>query len=446
MGNSGVRRVALASSAGNAVELYDFLLYGTASALVFDKLFFPTFDPRVGTLLAFATFGAGFLARPLGGVVIGHFGDRVGRRSMLVLTLTATGLCTALIGLLPTYDSIGIAAPVLLVLLRVVQGFFLGGEQGGATLMAVEHAPPGRTAWYGSWTFLGSPLGLLLANGALAASTAVSGDAFLSWGWRLPFLFSLVLVGVGLYVRLSVEESPLFRAAREEAGTLRLPVVHVLRRSWRRVLLGAGVNLGFNMFIFVLATFVVSYGTKQLGMPRSTLLNAGLAGAVAQAVAILVFARLSDRVGRLPVMLGGAVFLGVFALPLFWLLETRSPALVVAAVVIGFAGSAAVFGPMPAYYAELFGTRVRYSGVSLSYQLGSVLGGGLSPLIAAWLLELTPTRASWPVSLYLVAGAVVTALCLVALGETVFDGPTPSGGSAAGKSAAHGAGCADPKA
>ncbi|WP_306748414.1 MFS transporter [Saccharothrix yanglingensis] len=415
---SKVRRVALASSAGNAVELYDFLLYGTASALVFDKLFFPSFDPRIGTLLAFATFGAGFLARPLGGVVIGHFGDRIGRRSMLVLTLTATGVCTALIGLLPTYSSIGIAAPLLLVLLRLVQGFFLGGEQGGATLMAVEHAPPGRTGWYGSWTFLGSPLGLLLANGAMAASTAVSGDAFLDWGWRVPFLLSLVLVGVGLYVRLSVEESPEFRAARESRGTVRLPVAEVLRRSWRTVLLGAGVNLGFTMFIFVVATFAVSYGTRQLGMTRATLLNAGLIGAFTQAVAILVFARLSDRVGRLPVMLGGAVFLGLYAFPFFRLLETRSTGLVVLAMVLAFTGSAALFGPMPAYYAELFGTRVRYSGVSLSYQLGAVLGGGLSPIVATWLLGATPTHDSWPISLYLVAGALVSALCLLGIGET----------------------------
>ncbi|XVV02897.1 MFS transporter [Actinosynnema sp. CA-248983] len=418
MGTTGVRRVALASSAGNAVELYDFLLYGTATALVFDKLFFPSFDPRIATLLAFATFGAGFLARPLGGVVIGHFGDRIGRRSMLVLTLTATGVCTALIGLLPTYSSIGIAAPILLVSLRIVQGFFLGGEQGGATLMAVEHAPPGRTAWYGSWTFLGSPVGLVLANGAMALATAVSGDAFLEWGWRLPFLFSLVLVGVGLYVRLSVEESPEFRAVRSE-DRARVPVVEVVRHSWRKLLLGAGVNLGFNMFIFVIAAFVLSYGTRELGMPKSLLLNATLVGAAAQAVALLVFARLSDRVGRLPVMLGGAAFLGLFALPLFWLLEMRSPVPVFLALILGFAGSAALFGPMPAYYAELFGTRVRYSGVSLSYQLGAVLGGGLSPLVAQWLLGVTPTHDSWPVSLYLIAGAMVSALCLLAIGETL---------------------------
>jgi metabolite-proton symporter len=417
MGNSGVRRVAFASSTGNAVELYDFLLYGTASALVFDKLFFPSFDPRIGTLLSLATFGAGFLARPLGGIVIGHFGDRIGRRTMLVLTLTVTGVCTALIGLLPTYSSIGIFAPILLILLRLVQGFFLGGEQGGATLMTVEHAPPGKTGWYGSWTFLGSPLGLLLASAAMTLSVSISGDSFLRWGWRLPFLFSLVLVGVGLYVRLSIEESPVFRKTREEGETAKLPIAEVLRNHWRTVLLGAGVNFGFNMFIFVLATFAVSYGTRQLGMTRSTLLNATLVGTFAQAVMILVFARLSDRVGRLPVMLGGAVFLGVFAFPLFWLLETRQPALVVLAMVIGFGGSAAIFGPMPAYYAELFGPKIRYSGVSLSYQLGAVLGGGLSPVIAAALLGLT--SASWPVSLYLVGGALVSALCVLAIGETI---------------------------
>ncbi|GGP83515.1 MFS transporter [Saccharothrix coeruleofusca] len=413
-----MRRVALASSAGNAVELYDFLLYGTASALVFDKLFFPSFDPRIGVLLSLATFGAGFLARPLGGVVIGHFGDRIGRRSMLVLTLTVTGVCTALIGLLPTYASIGVAAPVLLVLLRVVQGFFLGGEQGGATLMAVEHAPPGRSGWYGSWTFLGSPVGLLLANGAMAAATAVSGPAFLAWGWRLPFLFSLVLVAVGLYVRLSVEESPVFRRARAERGTVRVPVVEVLRRSWRSVLLGAGVNLGFNMFIFVVVTFAVSYGTRQLGLPRQLLLTASLVGAFAQALAILVFARLSDRVGRLPVMLGGSVFLAAVAFPFFALLETERTGLVVLAMVLAFTGSAALFGPMPAYYAELFGTRVRYSGVSLSYQLGAVLGGGVSPVVAAWLVGWAG-GGSWAVSLYLVGGGAVSALCVLAIGETM---------------------------
>jgi MFS family permease len=404
---AGVRKVAVASAVGNAVELYDFLLYGTASALVFDKLFFPQFDSRIGVLLSFATFGAGFLARPIGGVVIGHFGDRVGRRTMLVITLTATGLATALIGVLPTYQSAGILAPILLIVLRVLQGFFIGGEQGGASLMAVEHAPPGRTGWYGSWIFIGSPVGLVLANLAMVLADSVSGPDFLSWGWRLPFLLSLVLVGIGLYVRLSVQESPAFN--REEA--VKLPIAEVLRDDWRRVLLGAGVNFGFNMFIFVVATFAVSFSRKQLGLSQNTVLVATLVGSFAQAISVPLFARLSDRVGRLPVMLGGAVFIGLFAFPFFWLLDGRY---LMIAMVLAFVGSGALFGPMPAYYAELFQTRVRYSGVSLSYQLGAVLGGGLSPFIATWLIN--ETGGTWSVAVYLVGGAIVSTICLLAIG------------------------------
>jgi MHS family shikimate/dehydroshikimate transporter-like MFS transporter len=429
--HTGVRRAALASSVGNAIEFYDFLIYGTASAVAFNKLFFPATDPRVGTLLAFATFGAGFLARPLGGAVIGHFGDRLGRKAMLVLTLTATGTCTTLIGVLPGYASIGLWAPLLLVALRVVQGFFLGGEQSGASLMAVEHAPPGRAGWYGSWTFLGSPLGLILATGAFSAATALSGQEFLRWGWRLPFLASVLLLAVGLYVRLGLAESPAFQRVRVARDRSRLPLVDVLRGAWRRVLLGAGVNIGFNAFIFVLATFALSYGTTSLGLPRSVLLNASIAGGVAQAVAVLVFARASDRLGRLPVMLGGAVFLAVFAFPLFWLLDSRNATLVGVGLVVGYAGSAAIFAPMPAYYAELFDIRVRYSGMSVSYQVGAVLGGGLSPFVAAALLGTAGGRP-WPVALYLVGMALVSAFCLVALGE--------SGRTAAGADPAHGDG------
>ncbi|GDY32219.1 MFS transporter [Gandjariella thermophila] len=428
-----VRRAALASSVGNAIEFYDFLIYGTASAVAFNRLFFPGSDPRVGTLLAFATFGAGFLARPLGGAVIGHFGDLLGRKAMLVLTLTATGTCTTLIGLLPGYASIGVWAPLLLVVLRVVQGFFLGGEQGGAALMAVEHAPTGRAGWYGSWTFLGSPLGLVLATGAFAAATAVSGSEFLRWGWRLPFLASVLLVAVGLYVRLGLAESPVFQRVPRQ-GRSRMPVVEVLRGSWHRVLLGAGVNIGFNAFIFVLATFALSYGTTSLGLPRSTLLDASLAGGIAQAVAVLAFARLSDRLGRLPVMLGGAVFLAAFAFPLFSLLDTRQPALVAVALVVGYAGSAAIFAPMPAYYAELFDSRVRYSGISVSYQVGSVLGGGLSPFVAAALLGAAGGRA-WPVALYLVGLAGVSAACLLGLGEPAAGRPGASVGAPAARPA-----------
>ncbi|GAA3635325.1 MFS transporter [Lentzea roselyniae] len=396
----------MASAVGNTIELYDFLLYGTASALVFNKIFFPQFDSRVGVLLAFATFGAGFVARPLGGAVIGHLGDRFGRRAMLVITLSATGLATALIGLLPSYASIGIAAPVLLVLLRIVQGFFMGGEQGGASLMAVEHAPPGRWGWYGSWVFIGSPVGLVLANLAMYLSSRATGPDFLSWGWRLPFLFSIVLVGIGLYIRLRVSESPRFARAEKS----RMPLVEVVRTRWQVLLLGAGVNLGFQIFIFVLSVFTINYGRTALRMSPDDLLVAQVLGGLAQVVAVPVFARLSDRIGRLPVMFGGAVFQAAFAFPMFWLMDVRW---FTAAIVLGFVGSGALFGPMAAYFAELFRTRVRYSGVAVSYQLGAVLGGGLAPFVATSLLA----YGTWAVALYLIAGAVLSGVCLLVIGS-----------------------------
>ncbi|WP_233439999.1 MFS transporter [Lentzea atacamensis] len=396
----------MASAVGNTIELYDFLLYGTASALVFNKIFFPQFDSRVGVLLAFATFGAGFVARPLGGAVIGHLGDRFGRRAMLVITLSATGLATALIGLLPSYASIGIAAPVLLVLLRIVQGFFMGGEQGGASLMAVEHAPPGRWGWYGSWVFIGSPVGLVLANLAMYLSSRATGPDFLSWGWRLPFLFSIVLVGIGLYIRLRVSESPRFARAEKS----RMPLVEVVRTRWQVLLLGAGVNLGFQIFIFVLSVFTINYGRTALRMSPDDLLVAQVLGGLAQVVAVPVFAWLSDRIGRLPVMFGGAVFQAAFAFPMFWLMDVRW---FTAAIVLGFVGSGALFGPMAAYFAELFRTRVRYSGVAVSYQLGAVLGGGLAPFVATSLLA----YGTWAVALYLIAGAVLSGVCLLVIGS-----------------------------
>jgi MFS transporter, MHS family, shikimate and dehydroshikimate transport protein len=409
-----LRKVAVAGAAGTTIELYDFLIFGTASALALNKLFFPAGNPTVGTLLAFATFGAGFLVRPLGAIVIGHFGDRIGRKPMLVLTLTVTGVCTALIGVLPTYAHVGVLAPVLLVILRLLQGFFLGGEQSGAALIVVEYAPRKHRTYYGGWTFIGSPAGIVLGTLVFSLATALSGSAFLNWGWRIPFLFSLVLVVVGLYARLRIEESPEFTPLRAQGRIRKLPILDVLRTSTPRILLGAGVNLGFNAFIFVLANFVLSYGTANLHLPRQSLLNIGLIGGVAQILAILLFTRLADRIRREPVMLGGALFLVVFAFPLFLLVDTRSIGLVGLAVVIGYAGSAAIFGPMAAYYAELFDTRVRYTGGALSYQLGAVLGGGFSPLIATALLGVDHGH-SWPIALYLLLAGLVSTICLVAL-------------------------------
>ncbi|HEY0496421.1 MAG TPA: MFS transporter [Kutzneria sp.] len=427
--SSSVRKVALASAAGTTIELYDFLIYGTASAVVLPKLFFPAGNQTVSTLLAFATFGVGFLVRPLGAAVIGHFGDRVGRRPMLVLTLTMTGLCTALIGTLPSYASAGLVAPILLLVLRLLQGFFLGGEQSGAALMVVEHAPERHRTWYGGWTFLGSPLGLFLGTAMFSLSTAASGGDFLSWGWRIPFLASLVLVAVGIYMRVGIEESPEFRELRNAHQVTKVPLAEVLRTSWGKVLLGVGVNLGFNAFIFVLVAFVLNYWTAVHHLPQQQVLTASLVGGAAQVVSILIACRLADRVGRTPVMLFGAAFIIVFAYPLFWLIDTGSAGLLILALALAYAGSGVLFGPMAAYYAVLFEPRLRYSGAAFSYQLGATLGGGLSPLVATALLAVDHAKP-WPISLYLVLGGVISALCL--LGLRRFPGASSAPGPVTG--------------
>lgn len=408
-GRAAIRKVAAASGFGTAIELYDFLIYGLASALVFNKLFFPAHDPLVGTLLAFVTFGVGFIARPLGGLVIGHFGDRIGRKGMLVLTLTVTGACTALIGCLPTYQQIGIWAPLLLLLLRILQGFFMGGEQGGAFLMVTEHAPSGRKTWYGSWATSGSPIGSFLGIGVFTLMSNLAGDDFLTWGWRVPFLLSAVLVVIGIYIRLGLSESPEFKQLKEADSTVKLPVLHVLRTSTSVIVAGIGVNFGFNMFIFIVNTFSLAYGTESLGMDRGGLLRAGLYGSVAMLIAVLAFSRLADRIGLTRVMIGGGIFLAVFAFPYFWLFQTKSMGLATLAIVLGYAGSSAIFGPMAAYYVRLFSARVRYTGVSLSYQVGAVLGGGLSPAIATWLLREFPGTTT-SISTYLVFGALLSIL------------------------------------
>ncbi|WP_433260639.1 MFS transporter [Actinosynnema sp. CS-041913] len=408
---AAARKAAAAGTVGTALEFYDFLIYGTASAVVFNKLFFPTAEPVVGVLLAFATFGAGFLTRPIGGVVLGHFGDRTGRKNMLVLTVTMTGLCTAAIGVLPTYASIGVLAPLLLVTLRLVQGFFLGGEQGGAVVLVVEHAPPGRRGWYGAWAFLGAPGGHLLSTGVFAAVVALSGDELLTWGWRVPFLLSLVLLVVGLYIRLRVAESPEFTEVRDQGRRARRPVAETLREHWRQVLRLVGINMGLNAFMSMLTVFVLSYGIQHVGVSRNVMLVATMVGTAMEIAAVLFFAKLSDRIGRAPVLRGGAVFLVAYAFPMFWLLDTGSPALIVVALVGGFVGASAVFGPLAAFCVERFTTTVRYTGVSLGYQTGAVLGGGLSPFVATALLDLAGGQA-WSVSLYLAAGALLTFACV----------------------------------
>lgn len=414
---ASLRRVVAASFIGTTIEWYDFFLYGTAAALVFDRLFFPNFDPFAAKMAAFATFAVGFFARPLGGIVFGHYGDKVGRKAMLVTTLMLMGVATVLIGLLPTYEQIGVAAPVLLVLLRFTQGFGVGGEWGGAVLMAVEHGHEGRRGFHASWVQAGVPVGLLLANGVFHLASSMEEAAFLSWGWRIPFLLGVLLLGVGLFIRLAILESPIFEKARQEAPPPKIPILTVLREHPRNVTLAMGARFAENAFFYIFTVLVLSYGSQQLGLAKPALLNAVLVGSAAQLVFIPWFGALSDRLGRRPVYLGGALFLLLFAFPFFQLLETRQPGLVLLAVVIGLIGHAAMYGPQAAFFSELFGTRVRYSGASLGYQLASPLAGGLAPLIATALLEWSGGKP-WPVALYLCAMAVITLICVWLAEET----------------------------
>ncbi len=412
-----VRKVALASFIGTAIEWYDYFLYGTAAALVFGALFFPESDPLIGTLLAFATFGVGFFARPVGGIIFGHFGDKVGRKAMLVTTLLIMGIATFLIGLLPTYQTIGVWAPILLVTMRILQGFGVGGEWGGAVLMAVEHSPRGRRGFYGSWPQMGVPAGLLLGTGILYLFALLPEEQFLSWGWRVPFLFSIVLVGVGLYIRLAIEESPAFRRVQQTNTTARMPIIDVLRTYPKAVLIAMGLRVAENGSFYVFSVFVLAYATEQLGLANTTVLIGVMIAAAFQLFALPVYAALSDRIGRRPVYLGGAVFSLLFAFPFFWIVNTGVAVLVWLAIVLSLAvGHAAMYGPQAAFFSKLFGTRVRYSGASLGYQLASVFAGGLSPFIATALLAWSGSY--WPVAVYLGFMALITIVAVLVATET----------------------------
>lgn len=422
-------KVAAASFIGTAIEWYDFFLYGTAAALVFNRLFFPSFNPLNGTLAAFGTFAVGFIARPLGGVVFGHFGDKLGRKAMLSATLMIMGAATFAVGLLPTYDSIGVWAPGLLVLLRLLQGFGLGGEWGGAVLMAVEHAPAHRRGFYGSWPQMGAPAGLLVATAVFSGVSRLPEERFLAWGWRVPFLLSAVLIGMGVFIRLSVAESPVFRARKPQAAEASPPVFEALRTYPRQILLAMGARFAENGFFYIVTTFILTYCTERLHLPRSMVLNGVLVATSVHLVAIPTFGAASDRFGRRPVYLGGAVACGVLAFPFFWLVDTKETGLIWLAIVLGIIAHAAMYGPQASFFSELFGTRVRYSAASLGYQLASVFAGGLSPVIATALLAQSGGKA-WPISLYVVGLALVTLVSVYLSAETfrdtLADAPAPS--------------------
>jgi len=414
---SSVRRVIVASLIGTSLEWYDFFIYGIAAALVFNKLFFPSFDPLVGTLLAFTTFAVGFVARPIGGVVFGHYGDKIGRKNVLVVTLLLMGIATFAIGLLPTYDQIGVWAPIVLVALRFLQGLGLGGEWGGAVLMTLESGDSDRRGLNASWPQVGAPIGLLLANGTLSMMGAVTSDAtFLSWGWRVPFLLSGLLVVVGLWIRLTIEESPLFREVEASDAKVRAPIIDVLRRYRRQVLLAIGARIGVDVAFYTFVLFITTYLVTYLRLPSSYALNAVLIAAAGQVLLIPWFGRLSDRFGRRPVYLFGAVGAAIWVFVFFALLDTRNFALIVLAAVIALLFHAAMYGPQASFIAEMFPTEIRYSGASMGYQLAGIFGGALAPIISVALLNRYDT--SLVVSLYVLAALALTTFCVVVSAET----------------------------
>ncbi|MFE3176450.1 MFS transporter [Amycolatopsis sp. NPDC059090] len=408
-----VRRVALASAIGTTIEWYDYFAYSTATALVFNKLFFPSLSPSSGTLAAFATLGVGFVARPLGGIVWGHFGDRVGRKAMLVASLVLMGLATAGVGALPTYHQAGVIAPILLVVLRVLQGISAGGEWGGAALMAVEHAPEGKRGRYGSFSQIGVPAGLILAQLVFfLVNNSLSPDQFRSWGWRIPFLVSLVLVAVGLVIRLRVEESPVFAKLRSTGERSKLPIVEVLRARPKQVLAAAVSFIANTALGYIFFAYLLSYGTSVLKLSSTTMLVVVIVGSVVWLASIVAAAIWSDSVGRKPVYLAGSVLLVVWSIPFFLLVDTAKPWLLIVAVVVLNIGLGATYGPQSALFSELFESRFRYSGSSFAYAVGAVLGGGFAPLIAASLQSSTGTSLS--VSLYMVGVGVLSLLAVLA--------------------------------
>ncbi|ONI91232.1 MFS transporter [Saccharothrix sp. ALI-22-I] len=414
-------KVVIASLIGTTIEWYDFFLYGSAAALVFNKLFFPTADPLTGTLLAFTTYAIGFLARPLGGLVFGHFGDKLGRKKLLVLSLVLMGGATFAMGLLPTYAAIGVGAPLLLTFLRLVQGFALGGEWGGAVLIVSEHGSAERRGFWASWPQAGAPAGNLLATAVLAVLAGVQSDeAFLSWGWRVPFLLSGALVLIGLWIRLSVSESPVFLEAQKKAEAQKIqekpPIVTVVREHWREVLIAMGARMAENVSYYVITAFILVYITTELGMTRSTGLNAVLIASAVHLVTIPMWGALSDRIGRRTTYLIGAVGIGLWMFAFFALLDTKSFLPITLAATVGLLLHGAMYGPQAAFFSELFGTKVRYSGASIGYQLASIAAGAVAPLIATALLA--TYDSTFPVVLYVLGMCVLTVIAVLAAKET----------------------------
>jgi MFS transporter, MHS family, shikimate and dehydroshikimate transport protein len=413
-----LKKIVIASAFGTVVEWYDFFVYGTAAALVFGGLFFPASDPVVSTLAAFSVYAVGYIARPIGGIIIAHFGDRLGRRSMLVLSMMLMGCGTFLVGVLPTYQQIGVLAPILLILLRFIQAIGLGGEWGGAVLMVAENAPPDRRGLFGSFVQLGNPMGRLIATGVFALAARLPKADFLSWGWRIPFLASAILVVVGLIIRFQLSETPAFEKMRKERKIAKMPALEALSTYRWETLIAIGLKITEVAWVGILTVFAVAYLTKQLGISQTFVLEAITLATFVELVAMPCAGWLSDRVGRKPIYLAGTIFSILFAFPLFWLLETRDPMIILLTFVVGICGAQGiVFALHASFMPELFGAKVRYTGISLGFQIGAAVGGGLTPLVAAattgWSGGVT-----WPVSLMLMMLGFITLGAVLQTGET----------------------------
>jgi metabolite-proton symporter len=409
-----VRRAAMASAIGTTIEWYDFFLYNTAAALVFPHLFFPASSTYAGAMQSFATYFVGFAARPIGAAIFGHWGDRIGRKTTLIITLLVMGIASAVIGILPGTATIGVAAPILLVTLRVLQGIAVGGEWSGSVLLTMEWGDQKKRGLLGSFAQIGVPVGLVLGTGGMTLlSATMSDDTFNSWGWRVPFLASLVLVAVGLVIRLKILETPMFKRVLNQGKAASAPVAEVIRRHWREILLSAGLRFAEQLPFYLFTTFVLTYVVQRHHYSKTFVLTAVLVGAAVELATIPLFSHLSDSLGRKRVYLTGAVIAGLFAFPYFAVLTYGGQVLIFTAVVLSMIVHSMMYGPQAALIGESFPTHLRYGGAGLGYQLASVFAGGPAPLVATWLLHETGTPYS--ISVYIVVAAVITVACCVAL-------------------------------
>jgi MFS transporter, MHS family, shikimate and dehydroshikimate transport protein len=406
-----------ASVIGTIMEWYDFFIFAAAAALVFPALFFPEREPLTGTLLAFGTYGLGFFARPVGGIIFGNLGDKIGRKTVLVITLLLMGIATTLIGVLPTFERLGLWAAVLLIALRILQGLGAGAEFGGAVIMAAEYSPQGKRGLYASLPCTGVAIGLLLSSGVFSLFAALPEEQFLAWGWRVPFLLSIVVVAVGLYVRLRILETPVFSQVKETNTEVGIPVLEVVRSQPRNLLVAIGARFSENGNAYIIQTFTLTYVATQLGMSDNVALRGVLIASAIGIVTIPLFGALSDRVGRRPVYMFGSAFLALFAFPFFWLLNTETSVLIWLAIVLANSvGVYSMFSPQAAYFAELFDTRVRYSGLALAREVSAPFAGGIAPFVATYLLSRTGTY--WPIALYMIVLALISLVALAFGPET----------------------------